>query len=65
MTPTTLTVARHGREWSISAGREILVLARTRKAALALAASSAEILRGSGSPTEVTVAAEPRSFQPE
>jgi hypothetical protein len=65
MHPTTLTVARHGREWSISAGREILVLARTKKAALALAQSSAEILRGSGSETEVTLANEPRSFLPE
>lgn len=65
MTPTTFTVARHGREWSISAGREILVLARTKKAALALAESSAEILRDSGGATTVTVAGEPRSFQPD
>ena len=64
MAPTTFTVARHGREWSISAGHEILALARTKKAALELAESSAGILRDSGGPTEVTVAAEPRSFQP-
>ena len=62
MIPTTFTVARHGRDWSISAGPEILALARTRKAALALARSSAQILRNSGGATEVRVADEPRSF---
>lgn len=62
MTPSVLTIARYGKRWGVSAKGEILVVARTKAMATDLAKSAAEILRASGSPTEVKVAEEPRSF---
>ena len=63
--PSVLTVARHGAQWSIGSGEEVLVLARTRKAATDLAKSAAGILRDSGAVAEVKVKGEPRSFTAE
>jgi hypothetical protein len=62
MSPSVLTVARHGKQWSVSSEGKVLVVARTKQAARDLADSAAQILRDSGGPTEVRVAAEPRSF---
>jgi hypothetical protein len=63
MFPSVLTVARHGKQWSVSADGEVIALADTRKAAASLAKSAAGILRDSGAATEVVVAPEPRSFR--
>ena len=56
-----LNVVRDGRLWGVSVDGEILALARTRKAAKALARDACQILRDSGA--EARVAEEPRSFR--
>jgi hypothetical protein len=56
-----LKVVREGKLWGVAVDGEVLALARTKRAAEALARDACQILRDSGA--EARVADEPRSFR--
>jgi hypothetical protein len=60
-----LIVARAGERWGVSAGRELLAVAETKRDARRLAGEAAKILRASGGESKVVVKGERRTFKPD
>jgi len=63
MPHVSLSVARCGKQWGVSADGEVMALARRKRDATTLAEETAQTLRDSGYDTDLEVAGERRSFE--